>query len=131
MIPEDLRYTKDHEWARLDKGKKVVTVGVTDYAQEKMGDVVYVELPEEGDEITQSEPCGSIESVKAVSDILAPITGTVAELNDTLSDAPEAVNDDPYNEGWMMKVKVEDVADLEDLMTAEEYKQFLSAEDEG
>ncbi len=129
-IPEDLRYTKDHEWARLDKAKKIVTVGVTDYAQEKMGDVVYVELPDEGDDVTQAEPFGSVESVKAVSDLFAPISGVVEEVNDTLMDTPEAVNDDPYNEAWMIKVKVHDPADLEDLMTAEEYKQYLSAEEE-
>ena len=129
-IPEDLRYTKDHEWARLDKAKKIVTVGVTAYAQEKMGDVVYVELPDEGDDVTQAEPFGSVESVKAVSDLFAPISGVVEEVNDTLMDTPEAVNDDPYNEAWMIKVKVHDPADLEDLMTAEEYKQYLSAEEE-
>ncbi|MFH1018429.1 MAG: glycine cleavage system protein GcvH [Pseudomonadota bacterium] len=129
-IPEDLRYTKDHEWARLDKAKKIVTVGVTDYAQEKMGDVVYVELPDEGDQVIQSEPFGSVESVKAVSDLFSPVSGVVAEVNDTLVDTPEAVNDEPYNEAWMIKIKIQEIADVEDLMTAEEYKQYLSAQEE-
>jgi len=129
-IPEDLRYTKEHEWARFEKAKKVVTIGITDYAQDKLGDVVYVELPEEGDELSRSEPFGSIESVKAVSDLFAPITGTVVEVNDVLLDSPEVVNDDAYNEAWMIKVKIDDPAEIEDLLTAQEYKEFLATQDE-
>jgi len=125
-IPEELRYTSEHEWAKLDKGKKIVTVGITDYAQEKLGDVVFVELPEEGDEIQKAEPFGSIESVKAVSDLFSPLAGTVVEVNDVLVDSPEIVNDDVYNEAWMMKVKIKDVAEFEDLLTAKEYREFLA-----
>ena len=129
-VPEDLRYTQEHEWARLDSKGKVITIGITDFAQNKLGDIVYVELPEEGDEIQKSEPFGSIESVKAVSDLFAPISGTVVEINDTLLDSPEVVNDDPYNEAWMIKVKVDNSNELEDLLTAEEYKELISSEEE-
>jgi glycine cleavage system H protein len=129
-IPEDLRYTKEHEWARFDPKTKILTVGITDYAQEKLGDVVYVELPEEGDQIQSLEPFGSIESVKAVSDLFAPVTGTVVEVNDILFETPAMVNDDPYNEGWMVKVKVDDPDQLEELLNSDDYKELLSSEEE-
>ena len=129
-FPEDLRYTKEHEWARIDVKKKIVTIGVTDYAQEKLGDVVYVELPEEGDQVQAEEPFGSVESVKAVSDLFAPLSGTVIEVNDALVDSPEAVNEDPYGEAWMIRVQLSDATEIEELMDVEEYKKFVAAQEE-
>jgi glycine cleavage system H protein len=129
-ILDELRYTREHEWARVDPKGKMVTIGVTDYAQEKMGDVVYVELPEEGDQIQANEPFGSVESVKAVSDLFAPVTGTVLEVNDALLDSPEVVNEDPYNEAWMIKVKIDHTDDVDSLMTAEEYRKFVAQQEE-
>jgi len=129
-FPEDLRYTKEHEWARIDQKKMVATIGVTDYAQSQLGDVVYVELPEEGDEIQKEEPFGSVESVKAVSDLFAPISGSVLEVNDSLVDTPEVVNEDPYGEAWMIRVKLTQIADLENLMDAAAYRKFVESQQE-
>jgi glycine cleavage system H protein len=129
-FPEDIRYSDEHEWARWDPGTKIVTVGVTDYAQEKMGDVVYVELPDEGDEIEKGEPFGSVESVKAVSDLYAPVTGKVMEVNDALLDSPEIVNEDAYGEAWMVRVKVDGPAEWKELMDADAYKKFVAKEEE-
>ena len=129
-FPEELKYTREHEWTRVEKDKGVVTIGVTDYAQDKLGDVVYVELPEEGSEIEGEQPFGSVESVKAVSDLFAPISGTVLETNDALLDSPEAVNEDPYGEAWMIRVQPTNVADLKKLMSSEEYKQYIAAQEE-
>jgi len=122
-IPEELKYTKDHEWALVEGN--VVTIGITHHAQEQLGDVVYIELPDEEDEITKGETFGVVESTKAVSDLYAPISGTVVEMNDPLLDAPETVNTDPYGDAWMIKVEVADTADLDGMLDAAAYKKFV------
>ena len=122
-FPEDLRYTREHEWARM-KGDKVV-VGITDFAQDQLGDVVYVELPDVGDPVKKGESFGVVESTKAVSELFAPVTGKVVEVNDPLSDAPEAINEDPYEEGWMIVIEPSDPKDLESLMDAKTYRGFV------
>lgn len=122
--PENLLYTKDHEWVRVDGN--LGTVGITHFAQSELGDIVYVELPKQGERLAQNEPFGSVESVKAVSEVFMPISGTVEKLNDKLADAPELVNNDPYNEGWMMVVKIEKSAELDALMSAAEYEDFIA-----
>lgn len=129
-IPDDLRYTREHEWARIDLKQNVATVGVTEYAAEHMGDVVHVDLPEEGAEVTREEPFGSVESVKAVSDLFAPVTGKVTEINDDLIDSPEMVNEDPYGEAWMAKIQITDKASLDGLMDAAAYRKFVESQDE-
>ncbi len=123
-VPADLKYTSDHEWARLD-GDTVV-VGITDYAQGELGDVVFVELPEEGTEVSQGDSFGTIEAVKAVADLFSPIGGEIIELNPILEDAPETVNKDPYGEGWMVRIKPSDLSQLDGLMDAEAYKKHIS-----
>lgn len=127
-IPDDLQYTKEHEWLRVEG--TTVTIGVTDYAQEQLGDIVYVELPAEGEQITKAETFGVLESVKAVSDCYAPVTGKVLEINDPLADNPETINEDPYGEGWMIKVEVADPAVLagDDYMDHAAYQQFVEEE---
>lgn len=125
-FPDDLKYTKEHEWVRVD-GSTVI-IGVTDYAQEQLGDIVYVELPGEGAALEKDEPFGVIESVKAVSDVYAPLSGDVLEINDPLSDNPETVNEDCYGEGWLLKVKLANPKDLEDLMDHTEYQAFIKEE---
>lgn len=125
-FPEELRYTKEHEWALIEGN--VATVGITDYAQDALGDIVYLELPEEGTEVESHEPFGVIESVKAVSDLYAPVSGRVIEVNKDLMDQPEIINEDPYGEGWMIKIEFDDPSELEELMTAEEYQQFIEEE---
>lgn len=127
-LPEDLKYTREHEWISLQG--KIATVGITDHAQEQLGDVVYVELPGVGDRVAKAEPFGVVESTKAVSDVYAPISGEVAEVNDDLPDSPELVNEDPYGDGWLVKINVEDASELDDLMTAAEYRAFLESPDE-
>jgi glycine cleavage system H protein len=122
-FPEDLRYTREHEWARI-KGQKVV-VGITDFAQDQLGDVVYVELPDVGDPVKRGESFGVVESTKAVSELFAPISGKVVEVNDPLSDAPETINEDPYEEGWMIVIEPSDPKDLESLMDAKAYRAFV------
>ena len=122
-LPEDLKYTREHEWLAIED--KVVTVGITDHAQEQLGEVVFVELPAAGDKVEKSEPFGVVESTKAVSDIYAPVSGEVGEVNDDLPDSPEIVNEDPYGDGWMVKITISDESDLEDLMTADEYREYL------
>ena len=124
--PEDLGYTKDHEWVRA-KGK-AATVGITDHAQKQLGDVVYVELPKVGDRFEVSEPFGSVESVKAVSEIYMPVTGKVVEVNESLDDSPEQVNDDPYGDGWMIVVEMENPAQIDGLLTTAEYEDYLKEE---
>jgi glycine cleavage system H protein len=125
-IPKDLKYTKEHEWVKVDG--KTVTIGITDYAQEQLGDVVMVELPVEGTAITKEDSFGVVESVKSVSDIFAPVNGKVVEVNDPLFDSPGVVNEDCYGEGWFLKVEVSNAADLEDLMSAKEYEAYLKEE---
>ena len=124
-VPSDLLYTEDHEWAREDGD--VVVVGISDYAQEELGDVVYVELPLVGDSVSQSNPFGVVESVKAASDLFSPVSGEVAEVNNALEDAPELVNNDPYGDGWMMKVKPANWDnEKENLMDAAAYEEMVS-----
>ena len=122
-IPSELRYAQSHEWARLEEDG-TVTVGITDHAQQALGDVVYVEHPEEGQQVTAQEEAGVVESVKAASDIYAPVSGTVLAVNETLVDAPETVNEDPYGDGWFFRIDPDDVAELDDLMDAEAYAEF-------
>ena len=122
-LPEDLKYTREHEWVSIEDS--VVTVGITDHAQEQLGEVVFVELPAVGDKVEKAEPFGVVESTKAVSDIYSPVTGEVKEVNDDLPDSPELVNEDPYGDGWMVKIAIGDATDLEDLMTAEEYRRYI------
>lgn len=125
--PADRHYIKDHDWVQVgDDGLAIF--GITDYAQDSLGDVVFVELPEPGAEVSQSETFGEIESVKAVSDLIAPVSGTVAERNEAVVDAPELVNDSPFDEGWLLKVEMTDPSEVDDLMSAEEYDSFLASE---
>lgn len=124
-VPAELVYTEDHEWAR-EEGD-VVVVGISDYAQDELGDVVYVELPLVGDSVSQSNPFGVVESVKAASDLFSPVSGEVAEVNNTLEDAPELVNNDPYGDGWMIKVKPSNWdSEKENLMDAAAYEEMIS-----
>ena len=124
-IPENLRYSKDHEWIRVDGD--VATIGITDYAQHSLGDVVYIDLPRAGDKLNSHEAFGSVESVKAVSEIFTPIAGEIAEVNDGLNDTPEAVNNDPYETGWMIKVKMENPLEADGMLSAAEYEEYLEA----
>ncbi|PSQ48847.1 glycine cleavage system protein H [Halobacteriales archaeon SW_7_65_23] len=122
-IPDDCRYLESHEWARTENG--TVRVGITDFAQDELGDVVFVELPEVGDAVGIEDAFGVIESIKAVSDIYAPVSGTVTGANETLIDEPELVNEDPYGDGWMIELDPDDEADLEDLLSPEEYREQI------
>ncbi|OGQ17320.1 MAG: glycine cleavage system protein H [Deltaproteobacteria bacterium RIFCSPHIGHO2_02_FULL_60_17] len=127
-FPEGLKYTKEHEWVLVED--RTATIGITEYAQQELGDIVYVELPEVGEKIVKDDPFGAVESVKAVSDIYAPVSGTVIEVNDTLPDSPETINDDAYGDGWMIKVEMSDADDLKDLMSAEEYAEYVDQQKE-
>jgi glycine cleavage system H protein len=123
-VPEEYYYTKDHEWAQVDEN--VVTVGVTEYAQDSLGEIVYVELPEEGQKVTQGEPFGVVESVKAVSDLVAPVSGTVIEINTSVGDNPGSINDDPYNDGWLIRIEMDSEKELANLMRAPDYKKITA-----
>ena len=123
MYPGDLYYSETHQWARVEEG--VATVGVTYYAQEQLGDVVYVELPQKDEDAKRGEPLGSIESVKAVADVNSPVTGRVAGVNAALDDAPEKINQSPYEDGWLAKIELSDPAEIRSLMNAQQYVQFL------
>ncbi|RMF97602.1 MAG: glycine cleavage system protein GcvH [Candidatus Schekmanbacteria bacterium] len=125
--PEDLKYTKEHEWARVESENEV-KVGITDYAQQELGDIVFVELPEEGAEVTQGEVFGSIESVKAVSDLYSPVTGKVSAVNGRIADEPELVNSDPYGEGWLLSVEIDDKSQLDSLLDASAYISYVEEE---
>ena len=127
-IPEDLHYSKDHEWVRVEGN--VAVVGITDYAQDSLGDVVYVELPKPGDEFAANESFGSVESVKAVSEVFSPVSGKVVGANETLADEPEKVNQDPYGEGWMIRVEMSNPGEVDSLLTAAEYEDFTKGETE-
>ena len=122
-IPEDLQYTKSHEWVRIEGD--TATIGITDHAQDELGDVVFVELPEEGDAFDAGESFGTVESVKAVSDLYTPVGGEVVEVNSALEDAPENINEDPYGEGWIVKLRTTDGADL---LSPEEYEKVVEEE---
>lgn len=125
-VPSNLKYTKDHEWVKLEGD--VATIGITEYAQEQLGDIVYVDIESLDDEVDAEETFGSVEAVKTVADLFMPVAGTVIEANEALEDEPELVNSDPYGKGWMVKVKVNNVADVEALMSAAEYEELVSAE---
>ena len=127
MNPKGLKYHREHSWARIEGD--TATFGITDYAQESLGDIVFVELPDVGDEVEAGKPCGEIESVKAVSDIYAPLSGTVVEVNETVIDAPETINESPYEDGWLVKVRVSDQAEIDDLLSEEEYSELLASEE--
>jgi glycine cleavage system H protein len=123
MYPDDFYYSKDHEWLRID-GENA-TVGITDFAQKQLGDVVYVELPQAGVQLEFHQSFGVIESVKAVSDIYAPISGEVMGINEELNESPELINEDPHDKGWIVRIKVKNETELENLMSASEYEKFL------
>ncbi len=124
-IPADLKYTQDHEWIRVEGD--IATVGVTDFAQGELGDIVFVEIETEGEELDKGETFGTVEAVKTVSDLFMPVGGEVAEVNEGLLDEPELVNKDPYEKGWMIKIKIAAAAELEGLISAEEYQKLLEA----
>ena len=126
MYPDTFRYTKEHEWVAVEDG--VGTIGITDHAQQELGDVVYVELPKPGDRIEQGKTFGSVESVKAVSDIFAPVSGEVIEINESLKDAPEKVNQDPHGAAWFVKVRLSDPGQLDKLLSATDYNAYVGAE---
>jgi glycine cleavage system H protein len=126
-LPKDLRYSEEHEWVKVE-GEKV-RIGITDFAQSELGDIVFVELPAEGDEIEADEPFGSVESVKTVSELYAPISGKVVEVNEELDDSPEFVNESPYDKAWMIVVEPANPSKLEELMTAEQYEGMINEED--
>jgi glycine cleavage system H protein len=127
-VPEDLHYSKDHEWVRVEGDTAVV--GITDYAQDSLGDVVYVELPKEDEEFAANESFGSVESVKAVSEVFSPVSGAISGVNETLTDEPEKVNQDPYGEGWMIRVKMSNPGEVDSLLTAAEYEDFTKGDTE-
>ena len=130
MNPADLNYSKEHEWVRMESDD-VAVVGITEFAQDSLGDVVFVELPEVESEVGQFEKMGEIESVKAVSDLYSPVSGSVVERNEALVESPELVNDSPYDKGWMLRIAVANGSDLGKLMSASEYESFLESEDQG
>jgi len=124
--PSDLKYSEEHEWVRVEGD--TVTVGISDFAQDQLGEVVFVDLPDVGSEIVGGETFGEVESVKSVSDLFSPVTGSVVERNDNLPDAPETVNEDPYGDGWLVKVKMGDASELDALMSAAEYEDFVAGD---
>ena len=124
-IPAELKYTEDHEWVKIDGD--FAYIGITDFAQRELGDIVYVEIETEGDELEKGEVFGTVEAVKTVSDLFMPVSGTVEEVNDALENEPETVNQDPYDKGWMVKIKVSDTAEVEALLDAEQYKSLIGA----
>jgi glycine cleavage system H protein len=124
-IPSDLRYTKEHEWVRATSGKNF-HVGITDYAQSALGDIVYIQLPKVGDSVTQGKVCGEVESTKSVSEIYAPLTGKIIAVNSSLDSAPEVLNTDPYGAGWIFEVEVNDEAEVGALLTAVDYQGLVS-----
>ena len=127
-VPPGLKYSKEHEWVVADDA--VATIGITDHAQDQLGEIVYLELPAVGEKISKDDPFGVVESVKAVSDIYAPVSGTVVETNEGLPESPEVINEDPYGDGWLIKVRISDPSELEDLMDAEEYEDMVASEKE-
>ena len=122
-IPENLKYTKDHEWAQIEGD--VVTIGITDYAQSELGDIVFVELPDVGLTTKQAESFGTIEAVKAVSDLFAPLSGEVVDVNANLADNPETINEDPYGNGWIIKIKISDKGELDSLLDKSAYEELI------
>lgn len=127
-FPEDLKFTKEHEWIRVNGN--IATVGISDYAQEQLGEIVFVELPDEGEEFGKDDAFGVVESVKSVNDIYSPVSGRIVEVNDPVVDSPEIVNEDPYAEGWLVKVEMSDLKELKELMTAKQYEAYIKEESE-
>lgn len=127
-IPSELKYTKTHEWVE-DEGDGTVKVGITDHAQDLLGDMVYVELPEIGRTVATGEECAVVESVKAASDVYSPVSGEIVEVNEVLADSPELVNKDPYGEGWIMRIQLADSTELDGLLGAEDYAEAISGEE--
>ena len=127
-VPPGLKYSKEHEWVAAEES--VATIGITDHAQDQLGEIVYLELPSVGEKISKDDPFGVVESVKAVSDIYAPVSGTVIEVNEDLPESPGVVNEDPYGDGWLIKVRVSDPSDFEDLMDSDEYEEMIAREKE-
>ena len=123
-IPQELKYTKDHEWIKVDG--HVVTIGITDFAQKELGDIVYVEIESDGEELEQGDVFGTVEAVKTVSDLFMPISGKVIEINENLESEPEIVNSDPYEKGWMIKVEIADASGLDAMLSADDYKSLIS-----
>jgi len=128
MYPDDFRYSKDHEWLKVEGDKG--TVGITEFAQKQLGDVVYVELPQPGAVLEFHQSLGVIESVKAVSDVYSPLSGEVIEINEKLNESPELVNEDPHGKGWIVRIKIKDESEVEELMSASEYEKFLEGLEE-
>ncbi|HKX12030.1 MAG TPA: glycine cleavage system protein GcvH [bacterium] len=128
-FPEDLKYTTEHEWIRVEGD--IATVGITDFAQEQLGDIVFVELPEEDESIEKGDTFGVVESTKSVSDLYVPLTGTVIESNDPLLDSPEVINEDPYGEGWMIRIKLKSPDEIKELLDAKAYQKLIEEEEEG
>ncbi|MCD2138819.1 glycine cleavage system protein GcvH [Salinicoccus halitifaciens] len=124
-LPQDLKYSEDHEWVKVDGN--TVTIGITDFAQGELGDIVFVELPEEGDDMTKGESFGSVESVKTVSELYAPLNGKIVEVNEELEDSPELVNESPYEDAWMVKIELEDTSQLDSLLDADAYAEITGA----
>jgi glycine cleavage system H protein len=124
MSPDDLQYTKEHEWVRIEDNE--ATIGVTDHAQDELGDVVFVELPKVGDSIEANESFGNVESVKSVSELFMPLTGEVLEVNTDLDESPELVNDSPYDKGWMMRIQIKKTSEIDDLLSSSDYEEFVS-----
>lgn len=122
-VPAELKYTKDHEWIKVDGD--IATIGITDFAQSELGDIVYVEIETEGETIDKEEVFGSVEAVKTVSDLFMPVTGELLEFNEELESAPEAVNEDPYGKGWMIKAKISNISELDGLLSADTYKELI------
>lgn len=122
-IPAELKYTKDHEWLKIEG--EVATVGITDFAQSELGDIVYVEIETEGETLDKEEVFGSVEAVKTVSDLFMPVSGEITEFNEEIEGAPESVNEDAYGKGWMVKIKMSDLSELDDLLSAEEYQALI------
>jgi glycine cleavage system H protein len=126
MYPADLKYTKEHEWVRVEGDTG--TIGITDHAQQELGDIVFVDLPKPGAHVAQGKPLGSVESVKAVSDIYSPVTGEVVEINEALAEAPEKINSDPHGEAWLVKIRMTAPRELDPLMAAADYESYIAAE---
>lgn len=126
MYPKDLKYDREHEWVRLEGD--VATIGISDFAQDQLGEVVYVDLPSVGEAVSTGESFGEVESVKSVSELFSPVSGEIVEVNEALEDAPETVNEDCYNAGWMIKVKLEDAGEVEALMDADDYEAYIAEE---
>lgn len=124
MVPENLKYTKEHEWVRLDGDEAVI--GITDYAQSELGDIIFLELPTVGDSFNQDDTIGTIEAVKTVADIFSPLSGTIIEINNEIENNPEFANSDPYNKGWLVKMKYKNKTSIENLLNSKEYSDLIS-----